>query len=138
MTGISNAMSRRNLKISDAQNTNELSSKLSPGRFHVLNSASKDVKLPVEKGLSKSCDLLMGVASNVVYDWSKQPSKRRGAVKLSNRICKGQRSSTSVASQEEKYNNKFKHINFRAQENSLTQNHFLKMSSQFWSGKILY
>ena len=52
---ISNAMSRRNLRISAAANTNEFSSIFSDGGCKVLNSDSKDVN-PAEEFSVRPCE----------------------------------------------------------------------------------
>ena len=84
--GTSKAMSRRKRNTSAAEKMNESSSSLSPGCCHVLNSASKDWKPGLERIISSSRDGWMDLESR-----AKQPRRRRGAVKLSNRIWKGER-----------------------------------------------
>ena len=60
---MSNAMSRRNLRISAAANTNEFSSIFSDGGCHVFNSDSKEVKLPEE--------------FSVIYPLGKAPQQKK-------------------------------------------------------------
>jgi len=72
---MSNAMSRRNLRISAAANTNEFSSIFSDGGCHVLNSDSKEVKLPEEFSM-RPCEGV-GTEGKRSIPLAKHPSRRK-------------------------------------------------------------
>ena len=81
--GTSSAMSLRKRNTSAAEKMKEVSSSLSPGCCHVLNSASKDWNQRLEEMASSSS---VGEEGKEERSREKQPSSRRGAVKLWNRI----------------------------------------------------